>query len=933
MSYYVVSCKQKATEHGKSTEAVRCIGGVIIIHPSLMMMGQQRLRHRIAPSASTGSSAAAAAATAAAAAAAAAASGPGGGRLPSTTPRSSTRGSCGGRRHHRDRDRDVALLPHHGQHPTSSDNAKGDRAGSSPACLRGVAAIIMLVIGLASLQALSARSSADITSLIPPSVARTLQAVGGGLTSGGAEAPFVVTHPDGLAVRRTYRSDPDPSYDGLVGTLPFGSVVVLAEMRRWSPYVYVYSSSPRTIMRMVYPYDEGYVDVQGSAKPLVGNIGTETSVEKGAAKDRDHKEQPCCSSRDSEKDNVTWHDYRSGTYSAEGASPQWTIQYQPASASASESSPWMAPTWLDQVPIGTGRHGAIVGSTASASVIPISTAGLFVPPAAAVRTSSKVNAKDDAKGPPVSARTTREPMLDDGKFFAAAREALLRGDHDQAKRLIGQMQAESSRENPFASLEYAADLVLAFTADPVQFRQEGRNLHVQRRLKRTASAERVAGRMRRKGAAAKGAAARASNNRSKGRQRDGTARGALIESLISGIVTDVANGTAAGGMEDGPGRNFPAPMHQLLGRGHLDVRRGVYRESFVTSAYFFQDSNNDPAELRPHTNTSSTSKAKRRLHHREYFAALEDHIIAARLQCRELPSSMAFMDRGGFGGLFSRPRKQTPSCLNIVAAIARTDAGKSSVSSRVWSVIPSANQTQEEGTYIKEKIVAGSATDGEFIVRQKISRLGMKRTGNSLWPQISRGIFGVSIHPNSDSPGLAPSAEVCGVLTCRGGESMIMNISEDGKAICSSTSSAEIFLAIELQSRGNDMAGAGGIVRSPQELKLDCQKRLLRALEDGYEKLRELHASKFDKVMSGMDFSLIDTESNDGCDGRDFSVDPSTNLHCGTKESTSSANALSPSLLRRQFQFSRYLLLSSAASSVPNLQFWVDGPVSAWSGE
>lgn len=129
------------------------------------------------------------------------------------------------------------------------------------------------------------------------------------------------------------------------------------------------------------------------------------------------------------------------------------------------------------------------------------------------------------------------------------------------------------------------------------------------------------------------------------------------------------------------------------------------------------------------------------------------------------------------------------------------------------------------------------------------------------------------------------------------------------------------------------MAGAGGIVRSPQELKLDCQKRLLRALEDGYEKLRELHASKFDKVMSGMDFSLIDTESNDGCDGRDFSVDPSTNLHCGTKESTSSANALSPSLLRRQFQFSRYLLLSSAASSVPSLQFWVDGPVSAWSGE
>ena len=218
--------------------------------------------------------------------------------------------------------------------------------------------------------------------------------------------------------------------------------------------------------------------------------------------------------------------------------------------------------------------------------------------------------------------------------------------------------------------------------------------------------------------------------------------------------------------------------------------------------------------------------------------------------------------------------------------------------------------------------------------RQNISRLGMKRADNSLWPQISlmRGIFGVSIHPNSNSPGLAPNAEVCGVLTCRGGENMIMNISEDG-TICSSASSAEIFLAIELQSRGNDMAGAGDIVRSPQELKLDCQKRLLRALEHGYEKSREHHARKFDKVISGMDFSLIDTESNDGCDGRDFSVDSSTNLHCGTKGSAISADALSPSRLRRQFQFSRYLLLSSAAYSVPNLQFWVDGPVSAWSGE
>jgi len=355
-----------------------------------------------------------------------------------------------------------------------------------------------------------------------------------------------------------------------------------------------------------------------------------------------------------------------------------------------------------------------------------------------------------------------------------------------------------------------------------------------------------------------------------------------------------------------------------------------------------QDSDNNPAALQPHTNASSTDKTDHAvshlLHHREYFAALEDHVIAARLQCRELPSSLDFMDGGGFGTLFSRRRKQTPSCLNIAAAISRSDSGKSSVSSSAWSVIQSVNQTEEGGAVITEEIVAGNATEEEFIVRQKISRVGMKR--NSFWPQIRlmRGIFGVSIHSNPDSPGLAPDAEVCGVITCRGGENMTMNLSEDGKSVCSLSSSAEIFLAIELKSRGNDMARKDDLARSPQELKLDCQKRLLRALENGYEKSRELHANKFDNVMSGMDFSLRDREGNDGyeaCDGRVLSVDTSTNLHCGTKESAIPAqtDSLSPSLLRRQFQFSRYLLFSSAADSVPNLQFWADGPNSAWSGD
>ena len=126
----------------------------------------------------------------------------------------------------------------------------------------------------------------------------------------------------------------------------------------------------------------------------------------------------------------------------------------------------MAPTWLDQVPIGSGRDGALVGSTASASVVPISSAGIFVPPPVA---AGKV------KSSSAFGKTRREHKPDDGRLFAAAREALLRGDHGEANRLIGQLQAESSRENPFASLEYAADLIVAFAAHPLQFRNYGVN--------------------------------------------------------------------------------------------------------------------------------------------------------------------------------------------------------------------------------------------------------------------------------------------------------------------------------------------------------------------------------------------------------------------------------------------------------------------------
>ena len=762
----------------------------------------------------------------------------------------------------------------------------------------------------------------------------------------------------------------------MVGTLPFGSIVLLAHVHRWTYPDWWSAWSPLSVstpsqdtprptairMQMIYPY-EGYVDVfQGNnVKPLVGTIDREQQ-QQAQQQDPARKEASdiqCCDSRSnsngtdsSHKANtsITWEEYRNGAYNAEGDSPQWTIQYQPPSTRGDDSAlptpPWMAPTWLDQVPIGSGRDGALVGSTASASVVPISSAGIFVPPPVA---AGKV------KSSSAFGKTRRERKPDDGRLFAAAREALLRGDHGEANRLIGQLQAESSRENPFASLEYAADLIVAFAAHPLQFRNYGMNnnnekgavplptpiaMQMQRRLKRASAAERAADRIRRRKTAAGdggGGSASVGGEHSRRQQRDRSARGVLIENLISTVEARGANLTAVNGMEDRLGQISPSPLRPLLERGQLDLQRGVYSENFVVAANIVQQS---------HANASSTNNTRQQrsdrqlFHHREYFAALEEHIIASRFQCHEMPSSSGTRDEDRsktIFGLFSRRRKQTPNCLDMAVALSRSDARKSSVSSIAWSELISTNQTKFE------KMESTNATDQNSIW-QKISILSPKDGSYSPRKKYMRGIMGVSLRPNSAlSSDVAPDVEICGIVTCRGNENMTMTVSEDGKVICSSSSSAEIFVAVELQSKGNDVQRDDSIVRSTNEMKVDCQTRLLRALEAGYDALRERHVNKFSQVMTEMDFRFIEKKEKEGralriCDGSASSMKPSKNLSCKTKEenqyvTSAETGALSPSQLRRQFQFSRYLMLSAAASSVPNLQFWVDGPVSAWSGE
>lgn len=746
------------------------------------------------------------------------------------------------------------------------------------------------------------------------------------------EAPFVVVNPTGLRVYSTVTGETSSSSSSpsskmwssasstgttstnrnIVGTVPFGTIVTLTDLSRLKT---------GEIMRITFPYLGHIVNGRGggtggfvgriwwspSVLPLVGNLSTllpvrvQSPPRTSGTTSNNTNALKCCKYDVMHNyfGNITWEDYRDGRYSAadyrdpiragmketdnipHGLSnaPPWTIQYQPAGGGG-----WSAPTWLDQVPIGSGRTGALVGSTASASVIPISTAGLFVPP---------------IKKIPAATRKRKHDKSDNGKIFYAAREALLRGDHSTADKLVGQLHAQSAQENPMASFEYAADLTLAFTANPIHLGPSSRSSSGHRET-----------------------SAKAGSGRGK-KRRGGSARDALVDSLVSSIIPRRLNQTDSGS------QLLPvlSPMDDRLARGQLDIRGGVYGESFVTTS------------TRPVSDTGYADETRHLLHHREYFAALSEHIIAARLQCRDLPSS----DTSDGGNGKNSQRKSR--CLNFAASLSRTDGVGSSVSSKAWS------------KHLLSGGAAGDVTD-EFLLRNR-------RFAAPQPPYLysDGALFGVSI---SAKPAVttAPDVEVCGILICQSGigkgggnDGTLLEASSNGNIVCSSANAAEIFLAVEIQSRGRDMAYTNtrnssdnaGRMLSPDELKANCQKRLLKALEVGYDALRKNHSDTFGKVMSATDIRFAEMErgksreevSGETCDGQIISdlLRSSATPLCVEADSMKansslvSSSALSPSLLRMQFQLSRYLLLSAAADSVPNLQFWADGPVSAWSGE
>ena len=731
------------------------------------------------------------------------------------------------------------------------------------------------------------------------------------------EAPFVVVDPAGLRVHSDNAGTSAGTGTSTSTTLPFGAIVILTDLKRLKT---------GEMMRITFPYEGYIVNGRGgltggvvgrvwwapSVMPLVGNLSAlhlQSKPPAAAAATSTVDALKCCkydATRNyrNYQGNITWEEYRDGRYSASdyrdpiragmkdnvpdvlSNAPPWTIQYQPAGdgrarngASSSSSSSWSAPTWLDQVPIGSGRTFALVGSTASASVMPISTAGLFVPPLA-----------KNAKVPP-----PKQDKSDNGRIFQAAREALLGGDHAAADKLVGQLHKQSAQENPMASLEYAADLTVVFSANPLQF-----------------------------AAGSGGTTRRDFSNHGKQKRRAGSARDALVKNLVSSIIPRSLNKT------DARLRLLPVlnpSLDQLLARGQLDLRGGVYGESFVTSAPSRSTGTSDS-----HYGTNSSIRGEDDdaglfLHHREYFATLDQHTIAVRLQCRDLPSSEMY------GGDNVRRRQLRKSnCLNFAASLSRTDGGGSAVSSRAWSASLFSGAT------------AGNGTNELSALQQKLATAG-KRTS----PQSSseRAIFGVSISANADV-GTAPNVEVCGVVICEGeDDGTSLEIGDDGKAICSSAASAEIILGIEIESKGRDITAFTGTssddtgrLRSPSELKVDCQQRLLKALEAGYSAMRKNHSGKFSEIMSSMDISFAEKDrgksrgeaSVEVCHGHVISdlIQSSATRTC---EADGGSTALSTSLLRTQFQLSRYLLLSAAAASVPNLQAWGDGPVSAWSGE
>eukprot|EP00978_Attheya_sp_CCMP212_P007470 scaffold17308_cov51-Attheya_sp.AAC.3 len=688
------------------------------------------------------------------------------------------------------------------------------------------------------------------------------------------EAVYAIVAPNGLLVREA-----ESLQSPMVGTLPFGSLIIIANA---DGTVSTGNNSTSTIkgtnrMKLKFPY-QGYISVGPivRVRKIVGELdgsNMNSDVDPEEEQQQQSSNVPVeeetavscqCCTWNATPSSMTWKEWQSGRYSSSSL-PLWVIPTRPLGTNS----------WLDQVPIGSGRTGALVGGTLGAQVMPLSTAGLFIPPPQTATATAPAN----------------NPHRPSWNVFFEARQALLRGDASTATRLADELFQTTTRTNPMAMFQYAADITFVATRNPITGAM-ARNNHDNGQTRSRSTSGRIL----------------PWQQRTSKQKQSLSPRNELVQKLLSSLTFRDSSQTATTNHTLGSADNKKVvPISQTYGAGQLDLKDGIYRENFVSQGNQIPDG------------TGTGTRTERLLHHREWFSSFANHIVMGRLKCQTLPEPFSHDPH----------HVKSQKCLNLAFSLSRSDGPKSSVFS-------TASAHLLDGTS-HDLLTAGA---------NHYHSLDSKRAALHL-----------SIVPQPGTHTTAPTVHVCGVIVCHSeithsyGSTGNLQVEafSDGRVTCSNAASADIFISVEIASRGHDIAGQGETSnRTPQELRSLCEARLVKALQKGYTKLRETHSEDFGAVMEGTDFHFHTNETNGPrlCDGHALSdvLKSKSKLDCSEcinhetrkeeREAQRNDIELTPSLLRRHFQYSRYLLVSSASSAVPNLQgIWADGPTSAWNGE
>mmetsp|Transcript_21049 Transcript_21049/g.30404 ORF Transcript_21049/g.30404 Transcript_21049/m.30404 type:complete len:1233 (+) Transcript_21049:106-3804(+) len=199
-----------------------------------------------------------------------------------------------------------------------------------------------------------------------------------------------------------------------VGFIPCGALVVvdykIQFLREVSP-----NSSERSLSWVYISFPQrGWVPIEflGSSTPPIG----------GAAVSRNHPIAQLEEHMDIESLKST--NDRSSTVLS------WNMR------TPNSSRPMDSSSWLDQIPVGNGRIGALVGGGIDGEVIPISMAGFYV--------------RQKRKG--------QSSVVGSSNFFRQSRELLMQGKVQESARIL----SKTISSDPLGMFQYICDLVVVF---------------------------------------------------------------------------------------------------------------------------------------------------------------------------------------------------------------------------------------------------------------------------------------------------------------------------------------------------------------------------------------------------------------------------------------------------------------------------------------